>query len=343
MVRSDFIMEVRGYMVNPAEKRLRSPWRVIVWLFVAGFVTIVLVSLFGFVPGPDGSGVASAAFSTARLAWAYGAAMVATVVVGYLIDRRSLADFGLGVDRQWWRDAAFGLGLGAALPTIILLVELAAGAVTVTGVLVTGVSDTIDFGTTGAVVRLLLLAGFFLVQATAEEVIVRGYLLTNTAEGFAGTIGRRRAVVLATVLTAALFGVLHAANPGSSLLSIANITLYGVLLGGCYVLTGRLGIAAGFHVAWNYTLGLYGFPVSGIRTGVALVGTEATRLPLLTGGSFGPEGGVLALVALGLGTAALGWWVRREYGRVEILDAIATPELRHAVRSIDREAREGED
>lgn len=336
MVRSDFIMEIRGYMVNPAEKRLRSPWRVTIWVVAGGFVFFVLAVLFSLLPTPAGTGLALAVFSTLQLLWIYAAAMIAGLGVGYLLDRRKLSDYGLGLDRQWWRDAAFGLGLGFALPTMILVIELAAGLATVTGVLVTGPTEQFQFGTTGAATRLVLLALFFLVQATAEEVLVRGYLLKNAAEGLTGAFGKWRSILAATVVTAVLFGVLHAANPSSSPLSIANITLYGLLLGACYVLTGRLGIAVGFHIAWNYTLGLYDFPVSGIRTGAALLGTESTRLPLVTGGSFGPEGGLLALFALVVGSAALAWWVRREYGSVEILETIATPDLRHAVRSIDR-------
>ena len=342
MVRSDFIMEIRGYMVNPAERRLRSPWRVTIWVFVAGFLTIVAAGIAAVVAPPtDGTGLDAAVLNTARAIWVYGAAMAAGVGVGYLLDRRRMVDFGLKLDRQWWRDAAFGLALGFVLPTLVLVVELAAGLTTVTGILVTRSGGPIEFGTTGAGVRLLLLAAFFLVQATGEEVLVRGYLLTNAAEGFSGVFGAWRAIVAATVMTGALFGVLHAANPSSSLLSITNITLYGVLLGACYVLTGRLGVASGFHVAWNYTLGLYDFPVSGLRTGAALIGTETSRLPLVTGGSFGPEGGLIALPLLVVGSGALAWWVRREYGSVEILESVATPTLRHRVRSIDR--RENQD
>ncbi|MFC7018281.1 MULTISPECIES: CPBP family intramembrane glutamic endopeptidase [Haloarcula] len=336
MVRSDFIMEIRGYMVNPAERRLRSPWRVTIWVFVAGFLTIVFAGLAGAVlPAGSGTGIGAVLRNAARTTWVWVAALGSGLGVGYLLDRRHLEDFGLQLDRQWWRDAAFGLALGVALPTVVLVVELAAGLVTITDVLVTSPGGPIGFGTTGALTRLALLAVFFLVQATTEEVLVRGYLLTNAAEGFSGPFGKWRSTVAATVLTGALFGILHATNPSASLLSVTNITLYGVLLGACYVLTGRLGIATGFHVAWNYTLGLYDFPVSGISTGAALIGTETTRLPLVTGGSFGPEGGLVALPLLAVGVAALGWWVRREYGSVEVLESVATPRLRHAVRSID--------
>jgi len=333
MVRSDFIMEVRRYLVSPAERRLRAPWRLILWVFLGGFVAIVLTALFGVVPAPDETGgPVAVAYAFVEQLWGFAVGLVAGLGVGYLLDRRTMADFGLGLDRQWWRDAGFGLLLGFGLPTLVLLAELATGLLTVTGVLVTRSAGMFTFGVTDAATRLVLLALFFAVQATAEEVLVRGYLLTNLAEGGAGALGRVWSVVVATVVTAALFGVLHAANPSASALSTLNITLYGILLGACYVLTGRLGIAVGFHVAWNYTLGLYDFPVSGLRTGASLLGTESTGAPLITGGEFGPEGGLIALPMLAVGTAALWWWVRREYGGVAVLETVAVPALRIPVR-----------
>jgi membrane protease YdiL (CAAX protease family) len=332
MVRSDLIMEVRGYLVNPAERRLRAPWRIVVWLFLGGFGAIVVAAAGTAIPLPSGEGALAALYGMARLVGLITAVVGVTLGLGWLLDRRTLADYGLGLDGQWWRDAGFGIALGFGLPTVVLVAQLAVGYTSVTGTLPTSVSDTFQFGTAGPLVRLALLVPFFVVQASAEEILVRGYLLTNLAEGGAGLFGKWRAVVVATVGTGVLFGVLHMTNPGATVLSVANITLYGILLGACYVLTGRLGIACGFHVAWNYTLALWDFPVSGLETGVALLRTETSGPSVVTGGSFGPEGGLVALPLLAVGTAALAWWVGREYGDVEILDAIAVPDLRVAAR-----------
>ncbi|MFC6756529.1 MULTISPECIES: CPBP family intramembrane glutamic endopeptidase [Haloarcula] len=333
MARSDFIMEVRGYFVNPAEKRLRAPWRIGLWILLAGFVAVLFTLLFAVVPAPTGeTGLVGAVYALAELGWGFLAMGAAGLGVGYLLDRRTLADFGLGLDGQWWRDAGFGIALGVALPTLVLAVQLAVGWTAVTAVLPTTTGGTFGLGSTSAALGLALLVPFFIVQATAEEILVRGYLLTNLAEGAAGAVGKAASTAAATVLTGALFGLLHWTNPSATLLSVTNITLYGVLLGACYVLTGRLGIACGFHVAWNYALSLWNFPVSGLETGVALVGTESTGPELVTGGSFGPEGGLVALPLLALGSGALYWWVRREYGRVEILGSIAIPDLRIPTR-----------
>jgi len=331
MVRSDFIMEIRRYIINPTERRLRAPWRVTVWLFLAGFGLIVVAGLVGLVGGL--ANLSGPTFVVGRQISVFAAGTAIAVGIGYLLDRRTLRDYGLGFDRQWWRDAAFGLALGVGLPTLVLLAELAVGFVEVSVALATIDSGVLPLTAFGPPVAVLILGAFFLVQATAEEVLVRGYLLTNAAEGLTSWVGTRRAVIAATALTGALFGLLHWTNPSASLLSVTNITLYGLLLGACYVLTGRLGVATGFHIAWNHTLALFGFPVSGLRMGVALLSTDATGPALVTGGEFGPEGGLIALPLLGVGGAALYWWVRREYGTVELLDDIAIPDLRIRTRS----------
>jgi len=334
MVRSDFIMEIRRYIVNPAERRLRAPWRVTIWVFGSVFVAIVLALLFSLMPAPrGGAGIAAALYILVEQGWTFAVLLIAGLGVGYLLDRRTFADYGLDLDRQWWRDAAFGLILGVALPTLLLGIELAAGLAAVTDILTTTDGGLFPTGSIGAVGRLLMLVPFFVVQATSEEVLFRSYLLTNAAEGLAGTLGRTRAVAAATLLTGVLFGVVHGSNPGATGLAVLNVTLYGVFLGACYAVTGRLGVAAGFHVAWNYALAVLGFPVSGLNTGVSLLNLEVTGDPVVTGGTFGPEGGLLALLSLVLAVIALYWWVRREYGTVELLDTIATPDLRIRTRS----------
>jgi membrane protease YdiL (CAAX protease family) len=313
--------------VNTDEQRLRAPWRIGLWtlalmigLQVISAATVVLPSLTGPSPGV-------AIYNVARQTGILGAIFALSVGIGWIIDRRRLSDYGLDLTPQWLRDAGFGLGIGFTLPTLILLAQIAFGYTTITGFVPTDATDMFAFGSSGPGLRLGLLLMFFLVQATFEEFLIRGYLLTNIAEGLSGWLGRR-ATVIAVVVTGGLFGVLHWRNPSATPLSALNISLYGVLLGGCYVCTGQLGIATGFHIAWNYTLALWDFPVSGLKTGVALIKTESSGPNILTGGSFGPEGGLLAVGAFVVGTAGVWWWLHREYDRIEIITGIRVPDLR---------------
>ena len=76
-------------------------------------------------------------------------------------------------------------------------------------------------------------------------------------------------------------------------------------MGAARQVTGTLWLAVGMHTGWNFFLGtVFGFPVSGIVERSVFL-TESDGPALLTGGDFGPEGGLLAAVVLLLGTAAL--------------------------------------
>ncbi|GAB7092639.1 hypothetical protein JCM18237_29100 [Halorubrum luteum] len=251
------------------------------------------------------------------------AAGVAVCLVLYpvarFIDRRRFSDYGLRIDRDWWIDLGFGLALGVGLQAAVFAVGWTAGWFTVVGAFRAPGSFLPAFA------GLLVL---FLVVGVYEELLVRGWLLTNLAEGFRFA-GRGPAVLVALVLSSGVFGLLHAGNPGATPLSIAVISLAGVLLAAGYLLTGELAIPIGIHVTWNLAQGgLFGHGVSGLDVTVTVLATETTGPALWTGGGFGPEGGLLGLFAVGLGCVAVVAWVRARTGRVRLHPAVTTPALR---------------
>src|SRR5690606_39480810 len=109
-------------------------------------------------------------------------AIVASVwLAGRFLDKRRFAEFGLRIDRRWWEDFGFGLALGAVLMALIVVVELAAGWVTVTGTFVTSNPAT------PFIVAILSPVIIFLIVGFQEELLSRGYQLTNLAEGLRGS------------------------------------------------------------------------------------------------------------------------------------------------------------
>src|SRR3546814_9285178 len=78
------------------------------------------------------------------------------------------------------------------------------------------------------------------------------------------------------------------------------------MLGAIYMVTRRLWAAVGIHAAWNFTQGgIYGIAISGLDTQGLLV-PRITGSDLLTGGAFGAEASLPALVlATALGVALL--------------------------------------
>ncbi|MFC6726909.1 CPBP family intramembrane glutamic endopeptidase, partial [Halobium palmae] len=180
--------------------------------------------------------------------------------------------------------------LGAGLMTVVFLVELAAGWVRVTG--------TFEGGATGFLVGFVGILVVFLFVGVYEELVARGYLLTNVAEGLAGYVGVNGATAVAVLVSSALFGLAHFGNPNATLLSTFNVGLAGVMLALGYVLTDELAIPVGLHITWNFFQGVvYGFPVSGTGGFAKVLVVEQGGPTLLTGGSFGPEAGLLGVGA----------------------------------------------
>ncbi|WP_132745220.1 CPBP family intramembrane glutamic endopeptidase [Scopulibacillus darangshiensis] len=89
--------------------------------------------------------------------------------------------------------------------------------------------------------------------------------------------------------------------------------MVGVLFAYMYLLTGKLWLSIGFHIAWNYFQGtIYGFPVSGQGDhGVFMTRIDANHL-LLNGGELGPEAGILISILIILNLVLLFWWHRRK-------------------------------
>jgi membrane protease YdiL (CAAX protease family) len=249
------------------------------------------------------------------------ATLVAVGVAALLFDRRRVADFGLGIDRDWWVDLGFGLSLGAGLMALVFLLELALGWVRVTG--------TFDGGATGFVVGFVGILIVYLFVGFYEELVARGYLLTNVAEGLAGYVGVRGATAVAVLVSSGLFGLAHFGNPNATALSTFNVALAGVMLALGYVLTDELAIPIGLHITWNFFQGaVFGFPVSGTGGFPRVLVIEQRGPDLVTGGSFGPEAGLLGVGAMALGSAAIVWWSGRKYGRRAIHPGLTTPDLR---------------
>ncbi len=101
----------------------------------------------------------------------------------------------------------------------------------------------------------------------------------------------------ALALSASLFGFLHAFNPGATATSTAAIALEaGILLAAAFLFTRRLWMAIGLHAGWNFTEGgLFGASVSG-GAAHGLLRSRFSGAPLLSGGAFGPEASIVAVL-----------------------------------------------
>ena len=180
-------------------------------------------------------------------------------------------------------------GRGAALREF--LVGLAIGALLMSTVIAVlallGSYHVVDVGWSTGILAGLgagIFAGF------TEEILVRGVML-RIIEGWLGTWW-------ALAITSFLFGISHLGNPHATAFGAVAIALEaGILLGACYLLTRRLWLAIGVHIAWNFVQGgIFGSDISGIGSGRGLIEARFTGPDLLTGGAMGVEGSIVAVL-----------------------------------------------
>jgi hypothetical protein len=141
-------------------------------------------------------------------------------------------------------------------------------------------------------------------SAVGEEIVFRGVVFRRLED----TLG----TTLALVLSAAAFGLIHAGNPGASWVSTLAIALEsGVLLALAFAATRSLWLPIGLHFGWNLTEGgVFGAAVSGGQY-TGLIAAPLSGAPLITGGTFGPEASLSALVISLGASAALAWYAVR--------------------------------
>jgi membrane protease YdiL (CAAX protease family) len=217
----------------------------------------------------------------------FASAAVANALALRIYERGNLADIGLGWTAASRRNLSLGMlgGMGAALAVVLIPLVLRIA----------------DFEpVAGEPFRwpsLLFVSILLLFGAVGEEMLFRGYGFQVLVKGMGA---------YATILpVAVLFGLAHSQNLNFGPLALFNTILWGVVFGYAYLRGGDLWLPIGLHFGWNWTLPLLGANLSGFTmdvTGYAMHWKLGGRMVgLMSGGAYGPEGGLLTTaVAIGL-------------------------------------------
>ena len=147
----------------------------------------------------------------------------------------------------------------------------------------------------------IVLVGW-IVQGGAEEILMRGWVLP--------VIGARTRPWIGLLVSSVLFSLLHLLNPGLSVIAVVNLALFGVFAGFYAMREGSLWGISALHTVWNWVQGnFFGFEVSGMNaSGGTLINLTESGADWLTGGPFGPEGGLAVTAVLVIGTALTLFW-----------------------------------
>lgn len=144
-----------------------------------------------------------------------------------------------------------------------------------------------------------------LLGAIAEELLFRGFIF-RVVQAIGGTW-------IAVGISAIIFGALHGLNHGATITSsIAIAVEAGVLLALAYTATNRLWLPIGLHFGWNFTEGsIFGVSVSGHQALPSLIRGNLAGPDYLTGGTFGVEASILAVVVCSIASVLFAIYIIR--------------------------------
>lgn len=126
--------------------------------------------------------------------------------------------------------------------------------------------------------------------AIFEEILIRGIIFRIVEEKLGSYISLG--------ISAIIFGALHLANPNSTITSGLCVGIEaGLLMGAAYIYARNLWFPIAIHFAWNFMQsGIFGAVTSGNEKTSSFLSTKITGNQLITGGEFGPEGTIQAIL-----------------------------------------------
>lgn len=264
-------------LIYTTERELRAPWRILLFLVIM-VATLVLAAWIEMAVDGFASGMG---YTPLVSEWAVPLGILAaTWVMLRWVDRRGWNYVGLDRSAAAPRKLAWGTLLGIlpiAVPSLILLL---AGQLAV-------VSSQPGSWWAAAGISL----GNLFPAALGEELLMRGYVFAVIREA----VGWKWAIISTSVV----FGLLHVPNPGSDAQSISIVMMAGFFLGAVFLATQSLWAATMAHFVWNWFMAAFlHSPVSGLPVGTPDYQVVDSGPDWLTGGAWGPEGGLAAAVGM---------------------------------------------
>lgn len=125
--------------------------------------------------------------------------------------------------------------------------------------------------------------------AVFEEILLRGIIFRIAEEKLGSYIS--------LLISAIIFGVVHLFNPDRSVVSSICIGVAGFMFGASYIYGRSLWLPIAIHFSWNFMQsGVFGTITSGNEKSGSLFTTHISGNELITGGAFGPEGTIQAIL-----------------------------------------------
>ena len=256
--------------MRPTKHNKKRP----LWIWILLFIAAMFLSILGYA-------LTISSYEVADL-WGHTSLTIAGVALVLAL----YALFVRLIERHWPTDLSLrrliphtllGLLVGFIFMILVVGTIVASGYATVTW---NGFSGEQQFD-------VLMM---FLAVAVGEEMICRGVIFR--------WIDERWNTWVALLVSALIFGWGHISNDNATWWSSLAIAIEaGLLLAAAYKWSGSLWMPIGIHWSWNYTQGnIFGLAVSGTNAGTTMLTTTIDGPDIITGGAFGPEASIIAVI-----------------------------------------------
>ena len=202
----------------------------------------------------------------------------AAALAGYAVlycyyEKREITELKLAA---FGKNAGIGLATGAAIQVLVIFVLFLSGGYMITSV------NPIDYVIPGLAIAIS--------SAAFEEILFRGIIFRLLEE--------KTGSIVALFISALIFGALHLFNENSTIFSAVSVAVEaGILLAAAYIYARNLWLPIFLHFGWNFVeSGIFGVANSGNVVTTSLFTSKLTGPEFLTGGGFGPENSIQAVV-----------------------------------------------
>ena len=209
--------------------------------------------------------------------------LVVFVRVKY-IEKRKISTIGFG-RKNFLKKYIKGFFIGFIMMSIVVLILYLFGCISIEE----NPTQPVGISALGGVMFILI---GWIIQSATEEILTRGWLMN--------VLAARYNKGFALIFSSSIFGIMHLFNPNVNYIAVVNIILVGLFFGIYVMKTNDLWAVCGMHAAWNFAQGnIFGFEVSRLNVCVSsimdfnLVGNK-----FISGGSFGPEAGIISTFVL---------------------------------------------
>lgn len=288
------------YSTSPARGWL--PWALlapvlcIVFAIVTEFPSDLFLKRFGFLDAQGefvGAQGLMALLLVSFITW-----MLAVAAWIAFVERRNAGTIGLtkaGAAPGFYG----GLVAGVVMPSAVVACIWLAGAYE-PGALFPAVQSS------SALIAIAGLFVCFIVQASIEEIIFRGWLTS--------VITRRMNLIFAVLISSLVFTLVHF-SPDQPRLVTGNTLLFALFASAWSISSNNIWGVMGWHAGWNWIIGTgFDVPVTGLDAGVPalIVSLAPVGTDFLTGGADGPEGSIFCTLFLVCGIIFFTWRIARK-------------------------------